>query len=323
MINVSYNFSPYLLSQLKKIQDINREILLYPLSAKTELRLRFVATVKRIKLGLMEDGLEITEREIINTLKNAIYISGRNSKQDKISERHEIILSYKNGLDYLKSNWTVTNDLITTKDILKIHSISSKHKLKISENELGKLLKYLASSTDSPIIQSAIVKMVIFDFLKRAGSEKKLSNIASYIFLHREGLDFRGQLILERIWVNEMSNFEDHYKRFIVSGNITNWLENFSYKIAEQLSEVLDYMKKETESLKTDRKQSKSITDLTARQMQIISLLDAPQSVITNRDVQKYFGISQITASRDLAKMNMLGLLLVHGKGRSVRYTKV
>ncbi len=44
---------------------------------------------------------------------------------------------------------------------------------------------------------------------------------------------------------------------------------------------------------------------------------------ITNKKVQKLFKVSQITASRDLAKLASVGLLFTHGKGRSVYYTKV
>jgi len=35
------------------------------------------------------------------------------------------------------------------------------------------------------------------------------------------------------------------------------------------------------------------------------------------------FKVSQITASRDLSKLGALGLLFIHGKGRSVYYTKI
>jgi len=61
---------------------------------------------------------------------------------------------------------------------------------------------------------------------------------------------------------------------------------------------------------------------LNDRQNKILERLENPNLKITNKDVQKMFGVSQITASRDLSKMANLGILLPHGKGRSVFYTK-
>ena len=62
---------------------------------------------------------------------------------------------------------------------------------------------------------------------------------------------------------------------------------------------------------------------LTERQKKIMEKLENPNIQITNRDVQKMFTVSQITASRDLSKMVNLGILLPHGKGRSIFYTRV
>ena len=63
--------------------------------------------------------------------------------------------------------------------------------------------------------------------------------------------------------------------------------------------------------------------EITTRQKEIMMYLENPTASVTNKTVQKLFNISQITASRDLARLANLGLLLAHGKGRSVYYTKV
>ncbi len=65
-----------------------------------------------------------------------------------------------------------------------------------------------------------------------------------------------------------------------------------------------------------------SFFDLNERQKEIISLVDKPNSKISNKHVQKIFNVSQITASRDLAKLASLGLLFAISKGRSTFYTK-
>ncbi len=68
---------------------------------------------------------------------------------------------------------------------------------------------------------------------------------------------------------------------------------------------------------------AQSYFELNDRQTSILNMLDLPQGSITNRKIQKAYKVSQITASRDLAKLTTLGFLFSHGKGRSVYYTKV
>jgi len=75
--------------------------------------------------------------------------------------------------------------------------------------------------------------------------------------------------------------------------------------------------------LKSQDNLPSSFWKLNGRQQSILSVLENPGEKITNKDVQKKFGVSQITASRDLSHLTTLGLLLAHGKGRSVYYTKV
>jgi predicted HTH transcriptional regulator len=61
---------------------------------------------------------------------------------------------------------------------------------------------------------------------------------------------------------------------------------------------------------------------LSLRQKQILSLAEPPNTLVSNKLVQDTFRISQITASRDLAKLASLGLLIPHGHGRSTSYSK-
>ncbi|OGK57462.1 hypothetical protein A3H83_03340 [Candidatus Roizmanbacteria bacterium RIFCSPLOWO2_02_FULL_39_8] len=67
---------------------------------------------------------------------------------------------------------------------------------------------------------------------------------------------------------------------------------------------------------------STRLLSLNSRQREIIQMLEDPKSRITNKQVQKKFSVSQITASRDLAKLTIVGVLFSHGKGRSTWYSK-
>jgi len=127
-----------------------------------------------------------------------------------------------------------------------------------------------------------------------------------------------------------MISFEEFYRRDIVTfkrmldlskiqGNLTLWLEYFAFCLMHSLEKTADIVKNQ----KFQEDLPASFWKLNGRQRQILETLDQPGVKITNKDVQKAHGISQITASRDLARLTNLGLLLAHGKGRSVYYTKV
>ena len=81
-------------------------------------------------------------------------------------------------------------------------------------------------------------------------------------------------------------------------------------------------MEKVLENILHKNNASASLWRLSNRQKLIMEKLENPNIKITNREVAKMFAVSQITASRDLSKMVNLGILLPHGKGRSVYYTK-
>ena len=100
--------------------------------------------------------------------------------------------------------------------------------------------------------------------------------------------------------------------------NLTLWLEFFAEGIINQLEEAL----KDIENLSYKTTLPAAFFNLNDRQKHILTFLEEPGSRITNKKVQNIFNISQITASRDLAHLKTLGLLISHGKGRSVYYTR-
>ena len=100
---------------------------------------------------------------------------------------------------------------------------------------------------------------------------------------------------------------------------MTVWLEYFTFCAMSALEKALEVAK----NLRFQEELPASFWKLNTRQKQILEALEKPDEKVTNKEVQKVFKVSQITASRDLTHMANLGLLLAHGKGRSVFYTRV
>ena len=148
----------------------------------------------------------------------------------------------------------------------------------------------------------------------------QISCLASLLFLYKYGCDFRGFLAYETEWAQEENNYKENKKRALSAGNFTLWLEYFAgciLKQADSLVQSIEKPKTQTLDLRT------SFWELNERQKSILNYLDSPLGTITNRQIQKRFKTSQITASRDLAKLTNLRYLFSHGKGRSVYYTKI
>lgn len=176
------------------------------------------------------------------------------------------------------------------------------------EQEWKRFFAYLSAQKDHPVIQSGL--------LYATASESKLASVRSFpplitlLSLATTWYDCRGTLPLPSPTERAGSILERY-------GQLTVWLEAFTREMAatyEALSQTMNAAR--TEPMPT-------AWNLPNRHKRILSLFENPKATVTNRDIQRLFHVSQVTASRDLAHLAALGLLYSHGKGRSVYYTKL
>lgn len=299
MLTVSYNVSPKLKENLYKIENFRRKILLTPISPKTELRLRWQGTFNKIYACLW---LSRTKLERTDTIKVLSKNRGKKMSSEEIQ-----VLKYKNALDHIAQNWSGSDKPVSPQSIVSIYRLIANGTLS-KEKELQYLLNYLQARKENPIIQGAIVYTELIKIQPFTKKNDVLSLLASLLFLYKYGYDFKGFLAYQPIGVEKNSS------------SITLWLENFSDHILEQV-ELIDQSISKPNIILQDL--SRSFWELNERQKKVLSFLDNPNVTITNRNIQKWHNVSQITASRDLAKLTSLGFLFSHGKGRSVYYTRV
>ncbi len=238
----------------------------------------------------------------------------------KMNSDQQEVLKFKTALDYISQNWLGSGNTVNAQTLIELHRIIGNGQLRVPKAGLQYLLDYLQAHLENPVIQAAIVNIEIEKMQLFREKNKILSCLASLVFLYKYGYDFRGFLSYETEWAEESDKFKENYERALNTTNLTLWLEYFAaciLKQADSLAQSLDKPKVQTLDLR------KSFWELNERQKSILSYLDSPQTTITNRQIQKRFETSQITASRDLAKLTSLGHLFSHGKGRSVYYTKI
>jgi len=321
MVNLSYNLSSSLTESLQRIENLRHRILLAPLPPKTELKLRFEAMVNRIYWSLTLSGNSLTKTEMVKLL-----ISNHHSRK-KLTQDEQDVINYKKALDYISQNWLVSSNRITPKVVIALHDLACAGRLRRTETELKQVLDYLqvglsvslAASSENPVIQAGIAQIQLVALAPFTHGNGRTARLLALLFLYKAGFDFRGLLVLERYFRRDLAAFREATENVYKNQNLTLWLEYFAKGVAAQLEKALG----DIASSRFEISLPTSFWNLNDRQKEILTILDQPGSTITNKEVQKQFKVSQITASRDLSRLADLGLIFPNGKGRSIYYTKV
>lgn len=312
-----YHLSEQLRNSLQESLVLRQKVLLSPLSPKTELRMRWEADLQRIFWGLSIAENPISKPDMTKLLAYP--------PKKKLSRFEKEIITYKKTLDFIKEEWLASSKIITPNAILEIYNLacrpvfgSSNRSFKAKRNDLRQVLSYLQTGKEHPLIQAGIAQIQIIKLSPFDNGSARVARLFTYLMLYKHGFDCRGFLVLEEYYRKDLVGLREAIKKVDEDKNLTAWLEYFSKGIAFQLQKAFEEI--ESPRFKTDL--SASFWKLNQRQKLILSHLENPELKITNKDVQKMFNVSQITASRYLSKLTSLGLILSHGKGRSIFYTR-
>ncbi|OGH24466.1 MAG: hypothetical protein A3B47_01575 [Candidatus Levybacteria bacterium RIFCSPLOWO2_01_FULL_39_24] len=312
MLNISYNISPKLQAYLREIEDLREQILLTPISQAKELRLRWEAIFNRVHYSLKLAGNSLKKGEMLKLLSEV--------RHKKINSDQKAVLNYKEALDYISQNWQGSPNAVDAKAVIDLHKIIGNGRLRIPQSGLQRLLDYLQTKSENPIIQAAIVNIELEKMQLFTEQNSLISHLAADIFLCKYGYDLKGFLAYEAAWMEDADSFRENHGRALSAVSLTLWLEYFASCVLKQAESINQSLTKPKTQILDVRE---SFWKINERQKATLDFLSSPQATITNRQIQKQFKTSQITASRDLAKLTNLGFLFSHGKGRSVYYTRV
>jgi Fic family protein len=312
MLNITYNISPKLNEHLSKIEDLRKQILLEPLSPQTELRLRWEAILDRIHYSLKLANNPLKKMDMLKLLSE---VKHKNTNDDQRE-----VLQYKEALDYIFQNWQGSQKNVDSEAVIMLHRIIGSGRLRVPQAGLQALLDYLQAEGENPIIQAAIVNIEMEKMQLFTENNSLIARLTANLFLSKYGYDLKGLLAYEAAWMKDEKQFRENHERALNTISLTLWLEYFAQSVLEQMETIIQSIKNSKSGIISSKE---AFWELQERQKSILNLLDQPQATITNRQIQKKYKISQITASRDLAKLTNLGCLISHGKGRSVYYTKI
>lgn len=312
MLNITYNVSPKLNEYLKEIEDLRSQILLKPLSPDLELNLHWEASFDQIHYSLKLAGNPLKRIDMAKILSQI------NPKT--ANEQQREVIKYKQALDYIRQNWQGSPQSVTSEAVITLHRIIDNGALRVPQAGLQALLDYLQAEGENPIIQAAIVCIEMEKMQLFTENNSLIARLTATLFLSKYGYDLKGLLSFEAGFMQDEKKYKENHERALDTVSLTLWIEYFAENILEQMEKTIQTINNPKPK---NIQNKKAFWELQERQKKILSLLEQLQTTITNRQIQKKFKISQITASRDLAKLTKLGFLFGHGKGRSVYYTRI
>ena len=313
MLSFSYTISLQLRETLNTITRLRTQILALPLPTKTETKLAWEGIAIRTWATLSLAGLDAPKHEVATILANPV----------KPTQAIEKILGLRHAYDVIHTEWRANPRPVSIPALETLFHLAYPHSndtrsFTTLEPSLKELLAYLAAQEEHPIIQAAIAHMHVLT-MPLFEAPGVFARLTHYLFLAKYGFDIRGYVTPERVWQGDPTTYQRLIDAYIKDRSLTRWLEYIAQSMQTNLETTL-----------TDIQESRfhieypaAFWELSDRQKEILALMDAPETSITNRHIHKRFKVSQITASRDLAKLTSLGLLYPHGKGRAVYYTKI
>lgn len=313
---IAFTYSPLLQRLTTSIDRYRVTILLTPLNPQKELALRSSATQSRILIALAQANIPMTATELSRL---------RTAPPKRPHPMDQEALLYRQALLHIRDEWTGVTQYPSLSDIEVLMHISQRHSfprisriIQDASPDIATLLAYIHTSTDHPVVLAGITHAYLTQTPLHTQSQGRMTLLLTSLILARAGYDARGMLALEASLVGDHKAYTQARSSITSYGQMTIWLEYFA------TCTEMAYKTLETRlHAATHHLEKRALLHLNDRQKHILLLLDTYGAKITNREVQKRFGVSQITASRDLARLLSAGHIASHGNGRSISYSIV
>ena len=323
MASIAYNISPRVRRHIRSSEELLTKLLTSPLSPQDELRNSWGTTIERVFYSSKLTGMQLTKDQIARllTLNPTPPIKVGDISQDLVE-----LVNYKSAIDYIHNEWVAANKPISldmVKTLYDIACLPTKGEPGQLYNsrlpEIKAFLQYIQAGNEHPIIQAAIAHIQILLISPFTVGNGTVARLLGYLFMANQGYTFRKMLTLEEFFFTNLENTKEVRDIVKKSQNFTLWIEYYTWGIAAQLKKSVEKVERNVDIPEIPV----SFWKLNKRQKEIVNKLQNPDMFITNKDVQTSFGVSQITASRDLAKLAKLGIVVQKGKGRSTYYIKI
>lgn len=315
MIPLTYTLTVGQESMLRHIETLRAKLLSSVVPLHIERAMSWNSMVLNVKSGFSLANEDVSPGNIERVIES------------RRSKYHEIeIFSVWNTLQTIRETMTGSPDYL---EFGTYESFFSRIRLKGYKthtatdevfDSLKSTLSYLSPSHEHPIIKSAIIMAVL---LHSGLSEKEsslFSTCAIYTMLTVHGYTCRDLYSPVFGISSDRDSFTKALQSITRSGNLNHWILFICSRIELSLTEALESVIQSDVSAIPNIKKYSQLSD---RQKTILQILEKPGMTVRNSFIQRRFGISQLTASRDLSHLTKLGLISPHGKSRSISYTRI
>lgn len=320
MNDLIYQVSDKLDNVINQAEILNREISSKNLPNEISQSLKFDALCRKICYDLVLRNVPMTRAEVASVLSSKI--SGIIRRKEGILDS-DITISFDIYEDiYWK--YYATNKPLTSSSVINYFGMLGEKKsgVKTQRRKIKRILSYQNSKQNPTVIAALIYILIYYDTL--LGSKRsQLASIISWGYLSSKGFTGNNLIVIEEEWNRDYKQYKYALDTAIERENATIWIEYYLKSYIEACKNVI---KRTTDyGLRTTIDGSQSTVDggLTERQKGIVGLFITKTRQVTNRQVQRQFKISQLTASRDLSLLASKGLIVPHGKGRNTYYTRI
>lgn len=304
----SYTRTPYLIENLSRLEHFRKEIQALIIPRHRELKLRWEALSLRTFYAFSLYDLSLQKQKLINRLSSTPPFSAH-AKSDAYTR-------YRDALQMIQHSWYATGRQLNYDDFKELYNSIWSGVFPPKRDDFLNAALFLEERETSPVIAALFMFLFMYKHGDQLNAMLPFSHLTLYMLLSRAGIDFRGLVVFEDYLHSERAYFKTQLLRSIELQNATAWLEYAAFGFSQVAENFFN-------SFSLDRgidTKKDTFFMLSERQKKILMLLEEPQSSISNKKVQQICRVSQVTASRELAKLVELGLIYPQGSGRSTVY---
>jgi Fic family protein len=349
MFKPKYRITPKIAAALMRIESAKEAIRYLPITPSVLASLRETARLFSTHYSTMIEGNRLTQEQVSQVVENKTHFPGRERDEKEV-------LGYYAALEKVEQLAT-DQAPITDRHIRNLHALvmgGGKSRVRatayrdgqnvIRDGRSGGIVYMPPTAKDVPILMKQLVDWIhqseITEIpcpIRAAISHYQFATIHPYfdgngrtarllttLILHLGGYDLKGIYSIEEYYARNLSAYYDalsvgpshNYYEGRAKSDITKWVDYFCQGVADSFERVKRRAQEAADAGGND--QSPQLRKLDARQRKALELF-RQSDVITSRDVEQLFGISQRTARNILSRWVEDGFVIVVDRAKKSR----
>lgn len=161
-----------------------------------------------------------------------------------------------------------------------------------------------------PIIRGIIIHFMLAYMHPFIDGNGRTARALFYWYMLKKGYWLTEYLSISRIIVRSKNTYEKTFLYTEADGNDMGYFVSYNLRVLELAFKELQQYISRKNAIKRKSSQFLRIGNINERQAEIIqTYFDAPETMLTVKDVQVKFGITPTTAKSDIIKLVNMGLL--------------